>query len=112
MKQIYKEYLDYIKSNYDSTKKAALNEMAYLRTSPVAYHGRCVYTLQIPKVFTKADVKRFNDIVSTTYGIFTKVINEYISNPDFRLLFPFSKELEELILVPSGYVCPFANRKI
>lgn len=106
MKQIYEEYLKYINDNYVSTQKAAQNQMAYLRTSPVAYHGRCVYTLQIPKVFTKTDVKRFDDIVTTTYGIFTKIINEYISNPDFRRLFPFSKELEELILVPSNYTCP------
>lgn len=106
MKQIYEEYLKYINDNYDSTKRAAQNEMAYLRTSPVAYHGRCVYTLQIPKIFTETDIKRFNDITATAYGIFTKVINEYIANSDFRRLFPFSKELEELILIPSGYTCP------
>ena len=74
-----------------------------LQHSSVAYHGRCVRTLQIPKVFTRRDIRRFQEIVSVTYGIFQKVIREYLDNPAYRKLFPFSPELEELILVPSRY---------
>lgn len=106
MKKIYDEYLSLIKNDYQNNLTAARKEMDYLRTSPVAYHGRCVYTLQIPKVFTETDVKRFDLIVNTTYRIFTKVINAYKTDPAYRASFPFPKELEELILTPSGYECP------
>ena len=75
----------------------------YLLHSSVAYHGRCVRTLQIPKVFTPAALEDFRQIVRITYGIFQKVIREYLDNPAYRQLFPFSRELEELILVPSLY---------
>lgn len=60
-------------------------------------------TLQIPKIYDRKTIDHFSEIVTTTYGIFEKVIQEYMVNPDYRKLFPFSKELEALILLPSGY---------
>ena len=103
MKTIYNEYLKQIEENLDSNHKAALDTMAYLRKSPVAYHGRCVYTLQIPKIFTKKDCSIFEKIVNTTYRIFEKIIKAYLEDPDYRSIFPFSRELTELILTPRGY---------
>jgi glutathionylspermidine synthase len=106
MKQIYEEYIDFIKKNYDECGRAAHDIMDSLRHSSVAYHGRCVYTLLVPKVFTAQDVRRFEYIVDTTYGIFKKIILKYLDDPDFRSLFPFSGELKELILTERGYDCP------
>ena len=56
-------------------------------------------------------IEDFRRIVKTTYGIFEKVIKEYLNCADYRALFPFSKELEELILIPNGYdsVLPIAR---
>ena len=31
------------------------------------------------------------------------MIKEYLKNPSYRKLFPFSRKLEELILIPNGY---------
>ncbi len=31
------------------------------------------------------------------------MIREYLENPEYRKLFPFPRELEDLILVPRGY---------
>lgn len=38
-----------------------------------------------------------------TYGIFEKVIQKYLDDPEYRKQFPFSKALEELILLPVDY---------
>lgn len=103
MKKILSEYQKEITQHYDENKTSALAVKDYLEHSSVAYHGRCVHTLHIPKVFTKKEISYFENIVAVTYGIFEKVIHEYLSNPHYRASFPFSKELEELILVPNLY---------
>ena len=103
METIRREYQTIIEEHWEENRKAAWETREWLQHSSVAYHGRCVRTLQIPKVFTRRDIRRFQEIVSVTYGIFQKVIREYLDNPAYRKLFPFSRELEELILVPSLY---------
>ncbi len=106
MKKIYKEYLHFIKENPELCKKAAKELMSYLRSSSVSYHGRCVYTLLIPKIFTKTDIERFEHITKVTYGIFEKIINAFLQEPQYRNCFPFSGELKELILTERGYPSP------
>lgn len=103
MKTIRDEYQAYIEEHFEENRASALEVKDYLEHSSVAYHGRCVHTLHIPKVFTEDIIEIYREIVKTTYGIFTKVIREYLNNPSYRRMFPFSKELEELILVPNLY---------
>lgn len=103
MESIRREYQTIIEENFEENREAAWKTRDYLLHSSVAYHGRCVRTLQIPKVFTPAVIDDFRGIVDTTYRIFQKVIREYLENPRYRKLFPFSPELEELILIPSLY---------
>lgn len=103
MKTIRNEYESYIKEHFDENRTSALAVKDYLEHSSVAYHGRCVHTLHIPKIFTEDVITIYKEIVKTTYGIFCKVIQEYLDNPEYRKIFPFSKELEALILVPNLY---------
>lgn len=103
MKTIRNEYESYIKEHFDENRTSALAVKDYLEHSSVAYHGRCVHTLHIPKIFTEDVITIYKEIVKTTYGIFCKVIREYLDNPEYRKIFPFSKELEALILVPNLY---------
>lgn len=103
MQQIANEYKQYILEHPEecSASGAAIKE--YLDHSTAAYNGLVVHTLHIPKIFTEKEIAYFRWIVKTTYGILNKVIREYIENPAYRRFFPFSKELEELILVPNLY---------
>ncbi|MGI6006324.1 MAG: glutathionylspermidine synthase family protein [Ruminococcus sp.] len=103
MKTIADEYRREIREHFEENRKAALEIKNYLEHSSVAYHGRCVHTLHVPKVFTPEVIKHYEQIVETTYSIFIKVIQEYLKNPSYRKLFPFSKQLEELILIPNLY---------
>ncbi|MCF0121794.1 MAG: glutathionylspermidine synthase family protein [Lachnospiraceae bacterium] len=103
MESIRKQYQQIIEENFEENYQAALKIKDYLEHSSVAYHGRCVRTLQIPKIFTPEVAEKYKKIVTVTYAILKKVIREYLKNPEYRKLFPFSRELENLILLPRGY---------
>lgn len=110
--KINEEYSILIKNNYEENRKGALQMQDYLNHSQLYYKDRCYSKiLQIPKVYTEEISDIFDKIVSSAYQIFIKVIREYLECEDYRALFPFSKELEELILVPSLYdsVLPMAR---
>ena len=111
MIQLNTEYENYIKSHFEESRISGLAVKEYLYQSTVAYRGRCVHTLHIPKIYSREEIEDFKRIVSTTYGIFEKIIREYLKNPEYRKIFPFSKRMEELILVPNLYdsVLPIAR---
>jgi hypothetical protein len=103
MENIRRQYQKSIEENLEENRAAAFRTKDYLEHSSVAYHGRCVRTLQIPKIFTREVTDHYDTIVRTTYGIFEKIIRQYLEDPGYRKLFPFSRELEELILTPRLY---------
>ncbi len=70
----------------------------YLNQSTAKYHNRVVGTLYVPKLFTHRQTRQFDRLIRELYGIFDKVIAHYIADADYRALFGFSQELEELIL--------------
>lgn len=111
MKEIREEYQKLIEENMEGNRTSALAVKDYLEHSSVAYHGRCVHTLHIPKILTQDVTEYFQEIVETMYGILEKVIREYLKNPEYRKYFPFSEELEEMILIPNLYdsVLPIAR---
>ena len=75
----------------------------YIMNSTARYHNRVVKSMYIPKMFTKREEKLFKDVIDKLYGIFNKVIHEYVNNPGLRQYFNFDKRLEELILCEKQY---------
>lgn len=107
--EIYQEYLQEAKQDSSISYEA---EVEYIRNSTAKYHGRCVRTCYLPKVFTQTEVEKFREIIKVLYGIFDKVIAEYRRNPEYRKLFGFEKELEELILRKPLYPCNLPMARI
>ena len=101
--QVYEAYKNNINRNMEENRKGALAMKEALEKSPLNYNGVLEKTLQIPKVFDAETVEQFKEITETSIRIFDKVIGEYRNNPKYRKLFPFSKELEDLILLPPSY---------
>ena len=101
--QVYEAYKNHIISHMEENRKGALAVKEQLENSPLLWNGVLEKTVHIPKVFDEETVGVFNDIVETSTRIFGKVIKEYRENAKYRALFPFSKELEELILLPEQY---------
>ena len=104
IQKVREEYISLIGSDIENNRKGALALKGSMERSPLYFRDRFTSkTLQIPRLYSGEDIGRFEQIVSTAYGIFEKVIREYLNSADYRTLFPFSKELEELILIPTGY---------
>lgn len=100
------EYKSLINDDPELCSKDAADMFWRIENSTAHYHGFTVRTLYIPKMYTKEDYARFTAIAETTYRILGKITDEYINNPEYRKLFGFPKELEELIIRPSLYDCP------
>ncbi len=112
IQEVRKEYRDLINEDQEKNRKGALALKDNMERSPLYFRDRFASkTLQIPRLYSEEMVEQFREIVSASYRIFGKVIREYLSHADYRALFPFSKELEELILLPRGYeeVLPIAR---
>ena len=102
METIRREYQTIIEEHWEENRKAAWETREWLQHSSVAYHGRCVRTLQIPKVFTRRDIRRFQES-SPSLTAFSESNPGIPGQSGVPELFPFSRELEELFLVPSLY---------
>lgn len=101
------EYQEYIKHHFLESKTSALKIFHEIQNSELNAGGHdYTHTLHIPKIFTAEDQDIFRSIVDRTYTIFTKVINAYHKDENVRSLFPFSKELEEYIVLKPRYCIP------
>ena len=101
--EINKEYMEGIEENREEDFASAAKALSYIQNSTAKYHGRCVRTLYIPKIFTEWDIQVFEKAITDLYGIFDKVIQHYYEDEAYRKLFGFEKELEELILREKKY---------
>ncbi len=104
--ELNQEYIRLIKADQEKNRNGAEQMQEYLENSALYYrrhNDSRYYMLHIPKVFTEDQKKKFEQITEMMYRISCKVISEYLKCEDYRALFPFSKELEELILLPRGY---------
>lgn len=99
------QYRKLVSGREDAHRESAAAIRNYLLSSTAKYHNRVVRTLYLPKLFTTKDVTVFDHAVNTLYGIFDKVIAEYVQNESYRRMFGFPKELEELILRRPKYHC-------
>ena len=98
LKELNNIYSKLIKENLKENIASGEEALRYINSSSARYRGRAIRTLFIPKLFTEKDIEIFQGLVDSLYGIFRKVIEEYYNNEEYRRLFGFSKELEELIL--------------
>jgi hypothetical protein len=59
--------------------------------------------LYLPKIFSQEAWEFLQKAAADICGILDKVMAHYLSSAEYRQLFPFEKELEELILSEAGY---------
>lgn len=101
--ELNQEYRKNITNDKERHAKSALEEIRYINNSTAKYHGRCVSTLYIPKIFTEEDIANFRGLVNVLYKIFDKVILHYRDDASYRRLFGFPEKLEALILRKPRY---------
>ena len=76
---------------------------SYIKGSTAVFAGKPVYTSYIPRLFGHSTYERFSYIARITYSVLTKIMKEYLDNPEYRKLFNLDPRLEELILLPRDY---------
>ena len=103
LEEVRSEYKKQVDEHLEENREAALKIRDILAASPVNYGGVFDKTVHIPKVYDKETIDRFQEIAGMTHRIFEKVIDAYQNDPEYRKLFPFSKELEELMCLPIPY---------
>ncbi len=103
IKDINQEYLQVILDNYEANVESGARQLDYILNSSAKYHGRCVRTYSVPKIFDRWAVDKFTELLKVLYGIFDKVISRYLHDAEYRKLFGFDARLEELILTDTGY---------
>ncbi|MBR4528643.1 MAG: hypothetical protein IKO80_00030 [Lachnospiraceae bacterium] len=98
--EVFEAYVKHINEHPEENRAGALALKDNMFRSPLYFRDRYTsQTPQIPKIYDEETIAYFKEIVRTAYGIFMKVIREYLTHEDYRSLFPFSGELEELILL-------------
>ncbi|MDR3216782.1 MAG: glutathionylspermidine synthase family protein [Clostridiaceae bacterium] len=101
MQEMLNEYLALAKSQgFVADFKGAAE---YIRQSTATFRYGQLEFQGAPKMFTPEAYEVIEDAAETTAGILEKVIGRYLDDADYRKLFPFSEELEKLILLPAGY---------
>ena len=69
----------YIREHMSESEKSAMRMEEYIKHSDLNAGGNnYTRTLQIPKIYDKKTIDTFSEIVDTTYGIFEKVIQNYL----------------------------------
>ncbi|MGI6511126.1 MAG: hypothetical protein ACOX1W_01685 [Catenisphaera adipataccumulans] len=106
--EINDEYIQYIKEHPIESKKSALQMTMAIPKQRTECRRTVLYpdAGTSPNFFCQEDKRNFQTIVDTFYAIFTRVIEAYLIDPAVRALFPFSNELEELILLEPHYQTP------
>lgn len=112
IKELEQEYRGIVEKDLKLHAVSSKEITAYIQNSTAKYHGRCVRTLYMPKLFTLDEVDLFERLIDTLYGIFYKVMDRYQTDAEYRRLFGFDKRLEKLILREPTYDCPLPVARI
>lgn len=104
--QLNKEYQDIIETDLENNITGWRQAKNYIEQSTAYSHGEPVDFLYMPKIYTPEAFACLSSLGKMTYNILGKIISAYQQDPSYRRLFPFPKELEEWILLPSPYPSP------
>ena len=100
IEKIRDEYKVYIDTHREQMQSSAAELLDDIKHTALNFRGEINgKLLAIPRLFTVEMKEQLDRVTETTYNILLKVIREYLDHADYRALFPFSKEMEELILI-------------
>ncbi|MDR2266309.1 MAG: glutathionylspermidine synthase family protein [Christensenellaceae bacterium] len=103
MKIATDKYISILESDISVVAKDFKAASEYLKTSSAVFTRGQLQFLAVPKLFTNDAYSVIESAAKTIYNILDKVICRYLVDKEYRKLFPFSKQLENLILTPCGY---------
>ena len=103
MKDLNLQYAELIRDRYEENLISGKAALDYMNNSTAVYGDVPVACLYLPKLFSKPAWEFLQQASNTICTILDKVIERYLVDPEYRKLFPFSPDLEKLILSEAGY---------
>jgi len=103
MKEINDEFVEIIKKDFEGNMKSGREVVEYIAESTAMYRGDPIYSLYMPRLFPENVVAYLKNAAETMHGILSKVIRNYMDDPEYRKLFGFPQDTGELILTPALY---------
>ena len=103
MKELNLKYMEIVQNRLEKNIISGKAAVEYMKNSTAVYKDVPVACLYMPKLFSKDAFDYLTEAANTICLILDKVIKRYLDDPKYRALFPFSKEVEELILIDAGY---------
>ena len=104
--KITNEYINIVKEKPEVYYKDYLELVDRAKNSTAVFRGEPIPVTYQGMFVSQEDCKEFQRIAEIIMKITRKVTDQYVKNPEYRKLFEFSKDLEELILVDPGYDMP------
>ncbi|MCL2049822.1 MAG: hypothetical protein FWG87_13965 [Defluviitaleaceae bacterium] len=103
MRELNELYAKIVRERLEENMKSGAAAVEYMRSSTAIYQGEPVACLYMPKIFSQRAYEFLCEAASQTCQILDKVIARYLCDKQYRALFAFPAELEELILSEAGY---------
>ncbi|MCL1944722.1 MAG: hypothetical protein FWF56_02820 [Firmicutes bacterium] len=103
MVQLNSEFLKHIQQNPEIAMAGFKEAVEYIKGSSAIFTRGRLSFMAIPKIFDAVALEHIVNSMKILDSILDKSISQYMIDPEFRRLFEFEAELEELILLESGY---------
>ncbi|MFW6015955.1 MAG: hypothetical protein ACOCRK_05920 [bacterium] len=104
---IHDKYITIVKEDPELFYQDYLNIKEKVNNSTAIYKGEPIDFLYQAFFFDKVEYQKLEKLLAGLISILNKVINKYKTDSKFRSYFPFSKLMEELILLDPGYKYSF-----
>lgn len=104
--KLAKEYIGLVKEKPDEYYQDYLDLIERSKKSTALYKGEPIPITYQGMFVSPEDVEYFQEISGKIMEISRKVTQEYVDNPEYRKLFAYEKELEDLILTEPAYDMP------
>lgn len=101
-----KKYYEIIKENPEEYYEDFLKLKSKVKNSNAIYKGEPVPHIYQGLFYSQDDKNNFTNMCKILMNISRKVVKEYLTNREYRKLFKFPKNLENLILHDPGYDIP------
>jgi len=103
MKELNEKYAQIVQNRLEENLISGRKAQEYMENSTAIYRGEPVACLYMPKVFSQEAWEFLQKAAADICEILDKVTARYLIDAEYRKLFGFEKELEELILADAGY---------
>ena len=100
---IYTEPRRLVEQNFEAHAASGREQVEEMRRGTATYKGVPIKFGYLPKYFSEEGFAKLKEDLEHTWRILVRVIEEYLEHADYRKMFGFSPELEEMILNRPSY---------